>query len=96
MQTPQVFASVWQRAKTILRAKRIRQSSWRYFDSAVYNCARVSANNKRLAFAIHHVGPFGGPSVKLIPRPDIVKIEDTMNCVIVRDGVVYEMIKAIR
>lgn len=85
------WAAGFRRFRAILRARRIRRNSKYYFSNAVCNCAGVSANNNRLAFAVHHVGPFGGPLVKLIPRPDVVKIDNTMKCVIIRDGSIYEL-----
>lgn len=73
------------------RAKSLRANADRYYDAMVHNCARVSASNKDLAFAVHHRGIFGGPVIEQITRPEIVQLSETDNCVIVKEGMVYEL-----
>ena len=62
-----------------------------YYYGTVHNCARVSAVNKTLSFAVHRIGIFGGPVVEQITRPECVSLSETDKCVIVKDGYVYEL-----
>ena len=77
------------------RAGRIRAESARYFAGVVHNCARVSANNKSIAFVVHHAGIFGGPRAQQIDKPREVALSEFDNCVVVREGYVYELTKQI-
>lgn len=74
-----------------MRAARIKSEVNAYYYGTVHNCARVSAVNKTLSFAVHRVGIFGGPEVEQITRPEIVQLSETDRCVIVKDGYVYEL-----
>lgn len=78
------------------RAKRIKDEARLFFEGTVHNCARVSAVNKDLAFAVHKVGIFGGPVIEKIDRPDIVELSETDSCVVVKDGLVYELKSEVR
>ena len=78
---------------TYYRGKNIKANTGRYFDGIVHNCCRVSAANNNLAFAIHRVGVFGGPVIEQIARPDDVKLSESDDCVIVKDGYVYHLTK---
>lgn len=69
----------------------MKANTGRYFDGIVHNCCRVSANNNDLAFAIHRVGVFGGPVIEQIARPENVSLSETDDCVIVKDGQVYQL-----
>ena len=60
-------------------------------DGIVHNCCRVSAANKELAFVVHRVGVFGGPVIEQIARPENVQISETDDCVVVKDGRVYQL-----
>lgn len=75
------------------RAKSLKANTGRYFDGIVHNCCRLSAANNTLAFAIHRVGVFGGPVIEQITRPDSVQLSETDDCVIVKDGQVYQLKK---
>ena len=74
-----------------MRAVRIKSEVNAYYHGTVHNCARVSAVNNTLSFAVHRVGIFGGPEVEQITRPDIVQLSEIDKCVIVKDGMVYEL-----
>ena len=78
------------------RARRIKAEANLYYNGTVHNCARVSAVNKSLAFAIHRVGIFGGPVIEQIDRPKVVSLSELDRCVIVRDGLVYELKSEVR
>lgn len=60
------------------------------FDGAVHNCCKVSSNNHQLAFVIHR-SVKGYPRVESLRRPDIVQLSERDDCVIVKDGYVYEL-----
>ena len=76
-----------------MRAVRMKSEVNAYYYGTVHNCARVSAVNKSLSFAVHRVGIFGGPVVEQITRPECVSLSETDRCVIVKDGYVYELRK---
>ena len=78
------------------RARSIAAEANLYFNGTVHNCARVSAVNKSLAFAVHRVGIFGGPVIEQIDRPKVVSLTEHDRCVIVRDGYVFELKSEIR
>ena len=78
------------------RARRIKSETELKFAGTVHNCARVSAVNKSLAFAVHRVGVFGGPVIEQIDRPKVVSLTENDRCVIVSDGYVYELKSEIR
>ena len=65
------------------------------FDGVVHNCCKVSSNNYQLAFVIHR-SVKGYPRVESLRRPDIVLLSETDDCVIVKDGYVYELKKETR
>ena len=71
----------------------IKANAGRYYDAMVHNCCRVSAANNSLSFAVHHRGIFGGPVIEQITRPEIVQLSETDDCVIVKDGQVYQLKK---
>lgn len=86
-----------------VRGVRVRQRAWfikkeaaTYYEGIVHNCARVSANNKSLAFAVHRTGVFHAPRIEPIERPDVVQLSEMDSCVIIKDGVVYELKKETR
>lgn len=74
-----------------MRAVRTKSEVNAYYYGTVHNCARVSAVNNTLSFAVHRIGIFGGPEVEQITRPDIVQLSEVDKCVIVKDGMVYEL-----
>ena len=76
-----------QRAKDLYRAGR------QAFETAVCGCVYVSRFNHVYCFAVKHVGLFGGPAILLMDRPDVVCMGESFNGVIVKDGIIYEMIK---
>ena len=82
-----------QSARVYCRAKRIKSNSWRYFENAVYHCARVSAANKELSFCVCHSGIFGGPKVLLCDSNELICLSEYDTCAVVRNGVVYQMNK---
>lgn len=73
------------------RAMRISNFEHTKFDTVVFSCANLSRVNNSLAFVIRRSGAFGVPVVESIPRPDVVEIAETDNCVIVKDGKTYEL-----
>lgn len=75
------------------RAVNIRANAGRYFDGVVHNCCRVSASNHKLAFVVRRTGVFGGPVIELIDRPDNVQLSEYDDCVVIKDGKVYELKK---
>ena len=77
--------------RKIARAVRIANEAKANFDSAVCACAKVTRNNKDLAFVVMRVGAFGGPLIKQICRPDVVILSSENNYVVVTDGKVYEL-----
>ena len=68
----------------------IRREAEASFAGAVHNCCRVSANNHSLAFAIHR-SVKGYPRIERIKRPDEVALCESDDCVVVKDGRVYEL-----
>lgn len=65
------------------------------FYGAVHNCCRVSANNHSLAFAIHR-SVKGYPRIEQIKRPDEVALCESDDCVVVKDGYMFELKKESR
>lgn len=94
---PPSISDLWRKVRraTIvkMRAVRIKSEVNAYYYGTVHNCARVSAVNKTLSFAVHRVGIFGGPVVEQITRPDIIQLSETDKCVIVKDGYIFELRK---
>ncbi len=72
---------------------RITKEANAKFDSAVRACANISWNNNSLAYIVSHIGPFGGPVVEQIERPDVVVISETDNYIVVKDGKIYKLTK---
>lgn len=83
------------RIKALWRLRLIRADAQRFFEGTVHHCARVTALNKDISFAVHRVGLFGGPKVEQIARPDNVQLSENDKCVIVKDGLVYRLNKEI-
>lgn len=81
------FLTVWNRARKVSKEAKL------YFDGVVHNCSRVSRANHALAFAVHKVGIFGGPVIEQIRRPDCITLTEKSNCVIIKDGDIYELKK---
>ena len=73
----------------------IRREAEASFAGAVHNCCRVSANNHSLAFAIHR-SVKGYPRIEQIKRPDVVALCESDDCVVVKDGYVFELRKDTR
>lgn len=65
------------------------------FDGTVHNCCKVSDNNHQLSFVVHR-SVKGYPRVESLRRPDIVQLSETDDCVIVKDGYVYELTKRVK
>ena len=97
--TPSV-SDLWRKVRraTLVRMRAIRVKSEvnAYYHGTVHNCARVSAVNKTLSFAVHRVGIFGGPEVEQITRPDVVSLCESDDCVVVKDGYMFELKKETR
>ena len=66
----------------------------RKFDGVVHNCCKVSANNHKIAFVIYR-SVLGYPMLEQIDWRDNVVLSDKDNCVIVKDGYVYELTKRV-
>ena len=75
------------------RAGRVAGKGRDAFAGAVYGCQLVSHYNNKLAFVVRRAGAFGTPEIESTPRPDIVVIGETDNCVVVKDGFIYELNK---
>ena len=73
----------------------IRREAEASFAGAVHNCCRVSANNHSLAFAIHR-SVKGYPRIEQIKRPDVVALCESDDCVVVKDGYMFELKKETR
>lgn len=73
----------------------IRREAEASFAGAVHNCCRVSANNHSLAFAIHR-SVKGYPRIERIKRPDVVSLCESDDCVVVKDGYMFELRKETR
>lgn len=67
-----------------------------YYDAIVRHCCGVTKVNKDIAFAIYRVGVFKGPVVEQIRKPDNIELSEKNDCVIVKDGYVYELKKETR
>ena len=86
-----VWRKVYRATLVTMRGIRMRGTVKDYYNGVVHNCARVSAANNILAFAVHRRGVFGGPVVEQIKRPDVVSLAETDGCAIIKDGYVYEL-----
>lgn len=75
------------------RAGRVAGKNRDAFGAAVYGCQMVSHYNNGLSFAVERTGAFGFPKIVVAPRPEDVTISETDNCVIVKDGYIYELTK---
>lgn len=73
----------------------IRREAEASFAGAVHNCCRVSANNHSLAFAIHR-SVKGYPRIEQIKRPEVVALCESDDCVVVKDGYMFELKKETR
>ena len=60
------------------------------FEEAVYHCSKVTTNNSNLAFAIYK-SVCGYPRIEIIDKPDIVRLTEVSNCVVVKNGKKYKM-----
>lgn len=78
------------------RAWQIRKNAELYYDSMVRHCAKLSRHDHSFAFIVHRVGAFGGPDIDQIERPKTVELTETDNCVVIKDGLVYELKREIR
>ena len=78
------------------RLNTIRIATRNYYESIVRHCCRVTRANNDLSFVVHRSGVFGGPVVEQIHKPNVVELSDNDNCVIVKDGYVYELKKETR
>ena len=77
---------------TLIRARRVTDIGKAKYDCAVVGCADVSRINNSLAFKVRRDGPFGNPVIEQIPRPDRVVLGETSDCVVIKDGRIYELI----
>lgn len=79
--------------RSAIRARRIKINADDHYNTAVYSCARVSKANNNLCFVIRRAGIFGGPLIETIRRPEIVVLTESDNCLIIKDGKIYELVK---
>lgn len=77
-----------------IRAKEIARRARTYFDDVIEDCAGVSEANKSISFVVKRVGIFGGPKVIIIERPEIVTLNEKSNCVVIKDGYIYNLVKS--
>ena len=75
------------------RANKLCNLARSAFWSAVYGCQTVSHFNTGYAFVVRRVGAFGFPEIEIIPRPLDVILQESVDCVIVKDGFYYELNK---
>ena len=73
------------------RAKRVKDLAQTKFDTVVYSCANVSRSNNSLSFVISRTGAFGVPKIEPIQRPDVVILSESNDCVVIKDGKIYEL-----
>lgn len=64
------------------------------FAGVVHNCCNVSANNHSISFAVRR-SVFGFPMLEKIDRPQAVQLSEHDDCVIVKDGYVYELTRRV-
>lgn len=83
---------VFKKSRNQRRIEFLRTECRRKFDGVVHNCCKVSANNHKVAFAIHR-SVFGYPMVEQIERPNDVMLHEKGDCVVVKDGYAYELTK---
>lgn len=76
-----------QRAKTLIMAGENN------FSQAVCGCANVSRFNPNLCFIVERKAMFGNPIIQRIDRPKEIIIYEHLNGVIIKDGVIYELVK---
>lgn len=74
------------------RAKMRKREIEYCFVGIVHNCCKVSANNHNLSYVVYK-SVQGYPRVESIDRPEVVELSELDNCVIVKDGYVYELTK---
>lgn len=82
--------------KSLWRLRLIKADAERYYEATAYHCAKVSAMNRNLAFAVYKVGIFGGPKVEQIARPDNVMLSENDGCVIIKDGFIYRLNREVK
>lgn len=83
--------------KTILesgKTKFLKRESADAFAGIIHNCCKVSHNNHSIAFVIHR-SVFGYPRLEQIDRPSNVRLSELDDCVIVKDGYVYELTRRV-
>lgn len=76
------------------REEYLRAEAKRAFNGVIHNCCKVSANNHKVAYAIYR-SVFGFPRVEQIERPKNVDLSEKDDCVIVKDGYVYELTRRV-
>lgn len=82
--------------RTLVKQKAVylKREAAAKFAGVVHNCCNVSANNHSISFAVRR-SVFGFPMLEKIDRPQEVQISEHDDCVIVKDGFVYELTKRI-
>ena len=73
------------------RAKKIKAEANSLYFGMVHHCRRLSQLDHQFAFVVKHKGVFGGPDVCQIDRRDDLLISELNNCVVIKDGKVYEL-----
>ena len=73
------------------RAKKIKAEANSLYAGMVHHCQRLSQFDNQFAFVIKHKGTFGGPDIMQINRPDNLSISEFDNCVVIKDGKIYEL-----
>ena len=82
--------------KAARRAERIRNEASLYYNGMLHNLCKISSYDKSLSFVVRRVGIFRGPKVERIERPVCVALCETDDCVIVKDGNVYQLTREAR
>lgn len=84
---------IMNKSKANIRAKKITYLARNAFWSAVYGCQTVSRFNTGLTFVVHRVGAFGFPEIEVVERPSDVIMRESVDCIVVKDGLYYELDK---
>lgn len=76
------------------REEYLRADVTRKFNGVLHKCCGISENNHKIAYVVHR-SVLGFPRIEQIERPQEVQLSETDDCVIVKDGVVYELTRRV-
>ena len=75
------------------RAKKASADARSRYYGAVHCCRQLSLLDNSFAFEIRQKGVFGSPDICQIRRPEYITISEYDDCVVIKDGKVYELKK---